>query len=118
GRCAAVQPERSARALSDAADLLRLSVTRLLPMLRSTRALSLCVLLVSTPLLALDYRIETFSEGLENPWALAFLPDGRLLVTERVGRLRIIEADGSLNPQPIGGVPEGFVAAQAGLMEV
>ena len=44
-------------------------------MLRSTRALMLCALFVSTPLLALDYRIETFSEGLENPWAMAFLPD-------------------------------------------
>lgn len=67
---------------------------------------------------AMDYRIETVTEGLEHPWSLAFLPDGRMLVTERVGRLRIIEADGRLNPQPVGGVPAGFVAAQAGLMEV
>ena len=67
---------------------------------------------------AMDYRIETLSEGLEFPWSLAFLPDGRMLVTERVGRLRMIEADGRLLPNPVSGVPQAFVAAQAGLMEV
>ncbi len=67
---------------------------------------------------AMDYRIETLSKGLEFPWSLAFLPDGRMLVTERVGRLRLIEADGRLDPTPVSGVPEVFVAAQAGLMEV
>lgn len=87
-------------------------------MLNTSRALLLLVLLGSSLAHALDYRIETVTEGLEHPWSLAFLPDGRMLVTERVGRLRIIEADGSLNPQPVGGVPEAFVAAQAGLMEV
>ncbi|WP_457788670.1 PQQ-dependent sugar dehydrogenase [Pseudomonas sp. PL-6] len=87
-------------------------------MLRPLRALLLGALLVGAPALAQDYRIETFAEGLEHPWSLAFLPDGRLLVTERVGRLRIVEADGSLDPQPVAGLPEIFVAAQAGLMEV
>lgn len=87
-------------------------------MSRLIRALLVGALLASVPALAQAYRIETFSEGLEHPWSLAFLPDGRILVTERVGRLRIVEADGSLDPDPVAGLPEIFVAAQAGLMEV
>ncbi|HEY1028332.1 MAG TPA: PQQ-dependent sugar dehydrogenase [Pseudomonas sp.] len=87
-------------------------------MLRTSRALSFGALLISAPLLAQDYRIETFSEGLEHPWAMAFLPDGRMLVSERVGRLRVIEADGSVDPEPVAGLPDMFIAAQAGLMEV
>lgn len=87
-------------------------------MLKTSLALLCGALLASTCAQALDYRIETVSEGLEHPWSLAFLPDGRMLVTERVGRLRVIEADGSLDPEPVAGVPEAFIAAQAGLMEV
>lgn len=86
-------------------------------MLRTTLML-LGSLATSTLALAQDYRIETVTAGLEHPWSLAFLPDGRMLVTERVGRLRIIDKDGSLDPEPVAGVPEAFVAAQAGLMEV
>ena len=86
-------------------------------MLRTTLVL-LGTLAISAPALAQDYRIETVTAGLEHPWSLAFLPDGRMLVTERVGRLRIIARDGSLDPEPVAGVPEAFVAAQAGLMEV
>ena len=51
-------------------------------------------------------RVSTLTEGLSHPWSIAFLPDGRLLVTERAGRLRVIGKDFKLETQPIGGVPE------------
>ncbi|BAN47465.1 PQQ-dependent sugar dehydrogenase [Metapseudomonas resinovorans] len=60
---------------------------------------------------------EVVASGLENPWALAFLPDGRMLVTERPGRLRLVAADGSLAP-PLGGVPEVYARSQGGLLDV
>lgn len=63
------------------------------------------------------YTVETVAEGLEFPWALAFLPDGTILVTERPGRLRAIR-DGQLDPQPVAGVPEVYAARQGGLMDV
>jgi len=63
------------------------------------------------------YRIESVAEGLDVPWSLTFLPDRRILVTERVGRLRVIE-NGRLNPEPIGGVPRVVVRDEAGLMSV
>lgn len=66
----------------------------------------------------INYRLETVARGLEHPWSLAFLPGGRMLVTERVGRLRVIEADGALRRQPVAGVPAVHVAGQAGLFEV
>ena len=56
-------------------------------------------------------------EGLEHPWALAFLPDGRMLVTERPGRLRIV-AEGMLRPEPVAGVPEVWAEGQGGLLDV
>lgn len=62
------------------------------------------------------YRIETVATGLEHPWSLAFLPDGRMLVTERPGRLRVIE-NGRLRPTPVAGVPPVFAYSQAGLFE-
>lgn len=87
-------------------------------MLKTTLSLLFGALLFGFSLHASAYRIETVTEGLEHPWSLAFLPDGRMLVTERVGRLRVIEADGQLVDEPVAGVPEAFIAAQAGLMEV
>ena len=62
-------------------------------------------------------RVETVAKGLVNPWALEFLPDGRILVTERPGRLRIVAKDGTLSP-PVTGVPEVFAQGQGGLLDV
>lgn len=60
---------------------------------------------------------ETVAEGLEHPWALDFLPDGRILVTERPGRLRIVATDGSLSA-PLAGVPTVQARSQGGLLDV
>jgi glucose/arabinose dehydrogenase len=62
-------------------------------------------------------RVVTVAEGLERPWGLAFLPDGRMLVTERPGRLRIVEADGRLSA-PLDGVPAVRASGQGGLLDV
>lgn len=66
-----------------------------------------------------DLRIDVLTRGLEHPWSLAFLPDGRMLVTERAGRLRIVAADGALDPDPVTGLPESVSAnGQGGLHDV
>lgn len=87
--------------------------------------LGLSFLLVSAPALAeqtfasdkADFQLDTVAEGLEHPWSLAFLPDGDQLVTERAGRLRLIE-DGDLRSEPIPGLPELVVAGQGGLLDI
>jgi glucose/arabinose dehydrogenase len=61
--------------------------------------------------------VETVAGGLVNPWALAFLPDGRMLVTERPGRMRIVTPDGKLSA-PLAGVPKVFAVGQGGLLDV
>ena len=63
------------------------------------------------------FHLVKVTEGLEHPWGLAFLPDGRMLVTERPGRLRIV-ADGWLVPEPVAGVPEVWNDGQGGLLDV
>ncbi len=64
------------------------------------------------------FRIATLLTGLENPWSVAFLPDGRMLVTERVGRLRLVGLDFRLDPVPIEGLPETVAQGQGGLFDV
>jgi glucose/arabinose dehydrogenase len=61
--------------------------------------------------------IETVASGLVTPWSLAFLPDGRMLVTERPGRLRVVTRNGQLSP-PVTGVPEVWATGQGGLHDV
>jgi glucose/arabinose dehydrogenase len=64
-----------------------------------------------------DVRVETVASGLVHPWGLAFLPDGKMLVTERPGRLRVVSQDGSMS-DPLDGVPEVFAQNQGGLLDI
>ena len=65
-----------------------------------------------------NYKIETVAEGLTLPWSLAFLPDGRKLVTERGGSLRLITKNDKLLPDPVADTPKVVVHGQGGLLEV
>ncbi len=62
-------------------------------------------------------RVEVVAHGLVNPWGLAFLPDGRMLVTERPGRMRTVSTDGKLSP-PLPGLPPVATGGQGGLLDV
>lgn len=62
-------------------------------------------------------RVDTIATGLEHPWSVAVLPDGGFLVTERPGRLRRVDAGGSVS-EPIGGVPAVWARGQGGLLDV
>lgn len=64
-----------------------------------------------------ELEVTTVAEGLEHPWGLAFLPDGRRLVTERPGRLRLVGADGVVS-EPLAGLPEVYARGQGGLLDV
>ncbi|HEX5733579.1 MAG TPA: PQQ-dependent sugar dehydrogenase [Blastocatellia bacterium] len=66
---------------------------------------------------AVQFRVETVASGLEVPWAIAFTPDGRLLFTERPGRIRVIE-NGSLRPQPLTTIEEVEQTGESGLMDL
>lgn len=61
--------------------------------------------------------VTTIAKGLEHPWGLAFLPDARMLVTERAGRLRIVSAEGKVS-EPLAGVPRIVARGQGGLLDV
>ncbi|MBR1248173.1 PQQ-dependent sugar dehydrogenase [Bradyrhizobium sp. AUGA SZCCT0169] len=96
-----------------------------------TVALTAAILLTATLVIATGTRgeetefpssaggleVRTFARGLANPWSLAFLPDGRMLVTERPGRIRIVSAEGQLSP-PLKGVPDVWASSQGGLLDV
>jgi glucose/arabinose dehydrogenase len=64
-----------------------------------------------------DYLIVPVAEGLENPWSIAFLPGGDMLITERPGRLRVVRG-GKLLPNAVPGVPQVFAQGQGGLLDV
>jgi aldose sugar dehydrogenase len=64
-----------------------------------------------------ELEVRTIAKGLVYPWALAFLPDGKMLVTERPGRMRIVTAEGQLS-SPLKGVPEVWASGQGGLLDV
>jgi glucose/arabinose dehydrogenase len=84
-------------------------------------------LMTATPAFAVDetfttkdgtsIQVKTVAEGLSNPWALAFLPEGGMLVTEKAGALRFVATDGSVS-EPITGVPEVDARGQGGLLDV
>lgn len=66
---------------------------------------------------AVKFRVETIASGLEVPWAFAFLPDGKVFITERPGRVRLIE-NGKLRDEPIFAVPDVEPSGESGLMDL
>ena len=64
------------------------------------------------------FHVYKVLDGLENPWSMAFLPDGRMLITERAGRLRLVTKSFQLHPTPIAGLPKIKAAGQGGLFDV
>lgn len=73
--------------------------------------------LTSVPTGAQTVRAETVAAGLDHPWAVAFLPQGRFLVTERPGRMRVVSADGKVGPA-LAGVPAVQAGGQGGLLDL
>jgi aldose sugar dehydrogenase len=101
------------------------------PMVLVTASLTVAIVLTATFLIVTSTRgentsfssssgqldVQTVASGLANPWALAFLPDGRMLVTERPGRMRVVTSEGQVSP-PLKGVPEVWASGQGGLLDV
>ena len=63
------------------------------------------------------FKLTVVASRLEHPWGLALLPDGRFLVTEREGRMRLVAKDGSLS-EPLAGIPKVYARGQGGLLDV
>jgi glucose/arabinose dehydrogenase len=78
---------------------------------------ALLVIYLPATALAADYRLETWADGLDLPWSIAFLPGGSALVTELGGQLRRIDVDGRAG-DPISNVPAVYFAGQGGLFDV
>lgn len=100
------------------------TMIRLLGLWRYGAAIGLLLLVMSTLAVAQEFssrhhrmKLTVVADGLENPWALAFLPDGDILVSERPGRLRIIR-DGILLPNPVQGLPQIRATGQGGLLDL
>lgn len=101
------------------------------PVVWVTTSLAIAIVVTTTFLIATTSRgeqtsfgssagrleVQTVASGLSYPWALAFLPQGRVLVTERQGRMRIVAQQGQLSP-PVKGVPEVMATGQGGLLDV
>jgi len=91
--------------------------------MRTAQSTILGLFLIALPFLAplslaaADFEIITIAEDLDQPWGLAFLPDGKMLVTEKAGQLRLI-SDGRLDPRPIEGLPKIYDRGQGGLLDV
>jgi glucose/arabinose dehydrogenase len=75
------------------------------------------VLAPVSPVAAASFETVVVADGLEHPWGLAFLPDGRMLVTERPGNLRIVSKKGAVS-DPLTGLPDIFAERQGGLLDV
>jgi glucose/arabinose dehydrogenase len=101
------------------------------PVVWVTAALTAAIVLTASLLIATGTRgenssfgssagqldVQTVATGLVNPWSLAFLPDGRMLVTERPGRIRLVTQQGQVSP-PLKGVPEAWASGQGGMLDV
>jgi glucose/arabinose dehydrogenase len=101
------------------------------PMVLVTASLTVAIVLTTTFLIVTSTRgentsfassagqldVQTVASGLAHPWSLAFLTDGRMLVTERAGRMRVVTPEGQVS-QPLKGVPEVWASGQGGLLDV
>lgn len=86
-------------------------------MIRRLLGVAALAAMLAAPAGAQDYAVRTVAQGLVHPWGLAFLPDGRMLVTERPGRVRLVEPDGAVS-EPLAGAPNVYAAGQGGMLDI